>query len=92
VGGQGRGGGRGGGGGRRGGWGGGVGVVDDAQHAQGASAGVHGGGVCVVGGELIVSQILSLYSRNYPVDEEDEDVVGRLRRCWLRGMPRCTER
>jgi hypothetical protein len=69
-----------------------VGVVHNAQHAQGATARVHGGGMW---GEIGVRiPMLFLYC---PVDEEEdgdkEDGVGRvLLRCWLCGMPRCADR
>jgi hypothetical protein len=78
-------------------------VVENAQHAQGASTGVHG--VHVWGKCPILISTLSLC---YPVDDEaedededdddddEEDEVGAverlLRRCWLRGMPRCADR
>jgi hypothetical protein len=47
------------------------------------------------GGGETGGSILFLY--HCPVEdeeeeEEDEDGAGRLRRCWLTGMPRCTAR
>ena len=70
----------------------GVGGVYDAQHAQGAGARVHR----VVGGVGERKRGGKNSHFCYPVeedDEEDEDGVGRLlRRCWLRGMPRCADR
>jgi hypothetical protein len=37
--------------------------------------------------------ILSFYSGKDDGEDEEDGVVGRfLRRCWLRGMPRCTAR
>jgi hypothetical protein len=70
----------------------GAGVVHNAQHAQGASTGVHGGGVW--GNTSLYAYLVFL---SYPVDEEEDgeevEVVGRLlRRCWLYGMPRCADR
>jgi hypothetical protein len=68
--------------------------VHNAQHAQGASARVHG----VVGGvgerQWSSFAIPSVYCAVDDDEEDDEDgVLGRLlRRCWRYGMPRCTAR
>jgi hypothetical protein len=76
-----------------------VGVVHNAQHAQGASARVHGGGERVFKYNAERPRNFPSPSLYFPVEddddeeEEEDDGAGRFwRRCWLCGMPRCTDR
>jgi hypothetical protein len=74
----------------------GVGVVDNAQHAQGASARVHGGEEWGKKRRRFSTLPPLSYSVDDEEDDEDDEEDGRmgrlLRRCWLCGMPRCTAR